>query len=255
VLDLGRDEAGKRTRRWHAGFTSAAEAEKARTSLLAAIDEHRYVAPTKITVKTFIEDRWLPALEALVAAGKLKPSTVAQYRNLVNAYVVPRLGRVVLRELTPDELARFHGALFTSGRRRAAGARTGLSTTTVHAIHVACHRMLKDAQRWGIVARNVADVASADAPRPAEPSIEGRVWSPAELGAFLRAMSGTRLAALWILFATTGIRRGEAAGLRWSDVDLEAGELAVRRAGSSSTMPWSSPRRRRRRAAARSLST
>jgi integrase len=59
---------------------------------------------------------------------------------------------------------------------------------------------------------------------------ELRTWSAEQLGAFLSAVRGDRLYALWHTLAMTGLRRGEALGLRWQDVDLEAGRLCVRRA-------------------------
>jgi integrase len=43
----------------------------------------------------------------------------------------------------------------------------------------------------------------------------------------MSAESGDRLHPLWVLLATTGMRRGEALGLRWSDVDLDAGRLRI----------------------------
>ncbi len=229
VIDQGRDEAGRRKRDWHSGYGSRDEAERARTELLSSLDRQEYVAPSKISVGAFAAERWLPALDALVGAGKLKASTVQGYRNLVNAYVVPKLGRVVVKDLTPDQLARFYGALLTTGRRQGKGSAKPLSPTTVHAVHVCVHRLLKDAGRWGLVARNVADVAAEDAPRPVRREMTERVWSPAELGAFLASVREHRLAALWTLFATTGMRRGEACGLTWGDVDLDAGRLAIRR--------------------------
>ena len=54
-------------------------------------------------------------------------------------------------------------------------------------------------------------------------------WSSTELAAFLRATRDDRLGPLWHLLALTGIRRGEALGLQWSDVDLEHGRLALQR--------------------------
>ena len=229
VLDLGRDENGKRIRQWHAGYVDRDEAEKARTELLGSIDQQTYVAPSKITLRDFAGDQWLPALEALVTAGKLKASTVQNYRNLTRAYVLPKLGRVVLRDLSASQLTRFYGELLRAGRRRSNGVK-GLSPTTVHHVHVCVHRMLKDAQRWGLVARNVADVASADAPRPSTGAMDERVWSPQQLGTFLEAVQDHRLAALWTLFATTGLRRGEVCGLQWSEVDLDGARLTVSRA-------------------------
>jgi integrase len=79
--------------------------------------------------------------------------------------------------------------------------------------------------RWGYVARNIA--ASADLPKGMAP--EMHVWSPEQLRVFLNHARQDRLYAAWLLFATTGMRRGEVAGLRWSDVALEAGRVSPRR--------------------------
>ena len=73
------------------------------------------------------------------------------------------------------------------------------------------------------MARNVASLA--DSPRPT--SDKSEVWSPAQLRTFLCSVEGARLYALWILAATTGMRRGELAGLRWADVDLKAGRVRI----------------------------
>ena len=54
-------------------------------------------------------------------------------------------------------------------------------------------------------------------------------WSGAELSTFLRATRGDRLGSLWHLLALTGLRRGEALGLHWSDVDFDHGRLAIQR--------------------------
>ena len=56
-----------------------------------------------------------------------------------------------------------------------------------------------------------------------------QVWSPDQLRAFLNHVQADRLYAAWLLAVTTGMRRGEILGLRWSDLDLEAGRVAVRR--------------------------
>jgi integrase len=85
--------------------------------------------------------------------------------------------------------------------------------------------MLRDAVRWGYVARNVA--AAVDLPKGMTP--EMHVWSPEQLRAFLEHVRGDRLYAAWLLLATTGMRRGEVAGLRWVDVDLDAGRVSPRR--------------------------
>src|SRR5215218_6799496 len=100
-----------------------------------------------------------------------------------------------------------------------------LAPKTVRYIHSILHRALRDAVRWGYVVRNVAD--AADPPKAKTP--EMRVWSPAQLRAFLDHVRGERLYAAWLLAATTGMRRGEILGLRWGDLDLDSGRVAVRR--------------------------
>jgi integrase len=86
-------------------------------------------------------------------------------------------------------------------------------------------KALGDAKRRGYVVRNVAE----DATPPRLRQTELRVWSAGQLRAFLEHVSEDRLYALWLLYATTGLRRGEALGLRWEDVDLDAGTVLVRR--------------------------
>ena len=90
-------------------------------------------------------------------------------------------------------------------------------------IHATLHPALAVAMRWGYVVRNVAD--AVDLPKVITPEMQ--VWSPEQLRAFLKHVRADRLFAAWMLFATTGMRRGEVAGLRWNDVDLRAGQVKV----------------------------
>ena len=87
------------------------------------------------------------------------------------------------------------------------------------------HAALRDAVRWGHVARNVADAVQP----PPSGAPEMQVWTPAQLRTFLDNVRGDRLYAAWLLYATTGMRRAELAGLRWVDVDLDAGRVSPRR--------------------------
>jgi integrase len=87
------------------------------------------------------------------------------------------------------------------------------------------HRALRDAVRLGYLVRNVADAVTP--PRGASPEMQ--VWTPEQLRAFLTEVRHDRLYALWLLVATTGMRRAELAGLRWVDIDLDAARLSPRR--------------------------
>jgi integrase len=85
---------------------------------------------------------------------------------------------------------------------------------------------LKDAVRWGVLARN--PIEAADPPRISS-AREMKTWTAEQLEAFLTFTAEDRLHALWQLLALTGMRRSEACGLRWCDCDLEQGRIAVRR--------------------------
>ncbi len=128
--------------------------------------------------------------------------------------------------MTKDTLASLLRRTRDRASRESRGA--GLDPTTVRYVHTILHRALGDAVRWGRLARNPAD--AADPPKKGTTVDEGdRAWDSATLAEFLeRSRSdGDRLYALWVLLATTGMRRGEALGLRWSDVDLDSGRIRV----------------------------
>jgi len=95
----------------------------------------------------------------------------------------------------------------------------------VRNIHAMLHRALNDAVRLGYLVRNVADAVTP--PRGASPELQ--VWTPQQLRAFLAHVRQDRLYALWLLVATTGMRRAELTGLRWADVDLDGARLSPRR--------------------------
>jgi integrase len=108
-------------------------------------------------------------------------------------------------------------------REGGAGGRS-LSPKTVRNAHGVIRTALRDAVQRGYLARNVAEHARL--PRVQRREME--TWDAAQLRRFLEHVADDRLAAMWTLYATTGLRRGEVLGLRWSDVDLESGQLTVR---------------------------
>ena len=218
----------ERRQRWHA-YRTKGEAETALTEILGKLGRDEYVPATKITFGEYLRDVWLPSLDDRVAAGTLRPSTVAGYRTLAETHVLPHLGTVPLRSLTPTALDRLYGELLRSGRKvrpqKGEGkvALPGLSKTTVHAVHVTISACLKHAVRKGVLARNVATLT--DPPQPAEH--EQVIWSAEETATFLDSVKDDRLRALYLLALATGLRRGELCGLRWCDVDLDDARLTV----------------------------
>jgi integrase len=209
------EETVRRRQLSRSGFTRKRDAEKAMRAALVDLDDNRVMPAASLTLGDYLAREWLPAVETTV-----KPTTFAQYRQLVTTHVLPRIGAVALRDLETAHLDRLYAELLREGRRDGTG---GLSAKTVRHVHVALRKALGDALRKGRVARNVAEHASPPKPRKPRP----RVWTADQLRAFLEATADDRLAAAWVLVATTGINRGELLGLAWDSVDLEAGAVTI----------------------------
>lgn len=217
------DPATGRTRQVWRTFATKKEAQAHLRRQVVAVEDGTHMRPSRQTLAAFVEDDWLPSLEALVAGGKLRSTTVANYRTLIRLHVLPHIGGIPLRALEAPRLNGLYAELLAAGRKDGRG---GLSATSVHLVHVTISRALRDAVKWGAVARNVA--AMADPPQPA--NAERTIWTAPQLRLFLDSIEEERLRALWWLLATTGIRRGEAAGLAWPDVDLDGEQVHIRRA-------------------------
>ena len=168
---------------------------------------------------------WLAALEN---QGR-KPTTLNGYRKALDGYFLPRLGDVALQELRASDLDALDADLLRSGGRRG----QGLSMTTVHHLHAVVNKMLHDAERKGLVIRNVAKLANAPSLTTARSKgPEMRVWSPDELARFLTSIEGNRNETMFRVMAMTGVRRGEVVALRWSDVDLATHRVTVNQAAT-----------------------
>lgn len=280
-IELDPDPAtGRRRQKWHSGYRTKREAERARVDLLSKFDRGEYVEPSHQTLGEFLEE-WLQAIEPTVRA-----STFDSYSRNVRNHVIAHIGSVRLTKVDAGTLNGLYAHLLANGRRQP--SRTGLGYSaavvdrslalraegltlaataaqlraelpeadhitkdtlasllrrhasgdtgdlasqldgrTVNYVHTIIHRALKDAVRWGRLVRNPAD--TADPPRGGQKSDGVHSWDAATVRRFLSesSASGDRLHALWVLLATTGMRRGEALGLRWSDVDLDVGRLRV----------------------------
>jgi integrase len=206
---------GKRRQRSKGGFRTKREAQAALSEALAAYRAGTLVEASRLILGVFV-DEWLPTM-----AGNLEPNTHEVYGHYARAYIKPRLGHVRLQQLTATNLRALYTELAASGGRRG----QGLKPKTVKNVHTLIHRALEDAVDQGLVTRNVAALRSARPPKLER--VERGVRSPEDLRSFLKAMEADRLAALWLLLATTGLRRSEALGLPWRAIDLDSGQLRI----------------------------
>jgi len=200
---------GKRRRKEIHGKTRREVAEKLAAALRAR-QQGLPIVGERLTLAAFLT-RWLEDS----ARPTLRPRTFASYKMIVNYHLSPALGRVALARLTPDAVQRY------LNEKRAAG----LSARSVQYHHAVLRRALNQAERWGLVPRNVARLVSP--PRVEHP--EPQPLTPEQARAFLAAVSEDRLAPLYALALGLGARQGELLGLTWADVDLVGHTLAIRR--------------------------
>ncbi len=216
------------------------QAEAALRDILQRLDQGTFVEPSQRTLASFLLDEWIPARR-----DSLKPPTFESYTQNIRLHVVPTLGATPLQKLMPGHLNRLYADLRESGRCDGNG---GLSPRSTRYIHTIIRKALDDALKWGLVVRNVADAAAPPSGRRTSDT-EMKSWTVDDLRTFLSSLTDDRLYAAWLLAATTGMRRGEILGLRWSDIDLDSTSLSVRQTliSVSYKMQFSTPKTERSR--------
>jgi integrase len=213
------DATGKRRRKVVSGATS----EEARDRL---DDERRKIRLGTIeaagagTVGDYLNG-WLERQKVAV-----RPSTWRTSEQYVRGYLIPALGRIRLTRLTANDVSAALARFVKEGRPAQDGQTRPpqpVSPVTAGHVRATLRAALTDAYKAGTLGRNVA----ADAKVPKAPDHRVAYLEPAEVSRLLAATSEDALGPLYALGVSTGLRRGELVGLRWSDVKL--GELKVER--------------------------
>jgi integrase len=206
AVSLGQDEAGRRVRKKVSGRTRAEAAEKLR-KLRQQVDAG-IIPDDTLTVGAFL-DRWL----TVNVPGTVAESTEDDYRDTVRLHLSPGLGSKRLAKLSVVDLDK----LWKSKRD------AGYSTNSVRLMRTILRRALGQAQREGIVFRNVAALSAP----PRVRSREGRTLTVEQARRLLDAATGHRVELVIILALAYGMRCGEVLGLRWSALDWDTGTLQV----------------------------
>ncbi len=144
----------------------------------------------------------------------VRPRTHEAY-DLNVRRAVPHIGALKMSKLTPTALQNCYSELLSSG----------LSNRSVEQCHAVLHKAFRQATLWGLIARNPADAVTA--PRPVRSEMQTLTADQVEQ--FFDQTEGDYLHALWVLFVATGMRLGEATGLRWTDIDLGKGRVSIKR--------------------------
>ena len=175
----------------------------------------------KLTVEEHLR-RWLSDS----VRDTVRQRTYERYESIVRVHLIPAIGKIKLKMLTPVHVRGLYRAKLDAG----------LAPRSVIHIHRTLSKALKQATDDGLIPRNVASLVKP--PRP-----QGEEIRPLDREQVLvlfeaARTSGDRMEALYVVAVTTGMRRGELQGLKWEDLDLEAGTLQVRRTISEPKGGW-----------------
>jgi integrase len=209
------------------GKTKREAQEKMRAALTAA-DNGIRPSQDRGSVEAYLA-QWVDTLSAHV-----RPRTAESYASTVRLYIVPSIGRIQLAKLKSDDIDRMIAGLV---------ARGDLSDTTVRYVYVVLRIALGEALRFRRVVRNVALEVRA----PKRTNRERTPLTLDQVATFLESVEGDRLHPLYMTAIGLGLRQGELLGLRWSDVNLDAGTLTVRHTRNIRTGELAEPKTERSR--------
>ena len=219
----GRDpETGKAIYKNVLGKTQA----EAKAKLKQAIEEAKGLDAAKVGRYTVCQ--WMEIWFEHYAKVKVRPSSHQTYRGYIDNHIKPSIGKIPLEKLTSLELQKFYKKLLEKGRVDRLESRhqsKGLSAKTVRNIHQIISSAMQLAREQKLITANPAE----DCALPRLEHREMQTLPVEQLQSFLREAKDSGVFELYYLELTTGLRRGELLGLKWEDIDLERGDLRVRR--------------------------
>jgi integrase len=207
AASIGYGSDGRRVRKKVSGATKAEVLRKLR-DLRVDLDAGLPIPDDRLTLGVFLE-MWV----ATSLPGQVSDRTLDSYADTVRLHLVPTIGRKVLRRLTVADVDQL-----LMWKREA-----GYSANTVRIIRAVLRRGLRQAEREGLVSRNVAALSAA----PRVRGDEGRALTVDQARRLIAGASETRHEALLTVMLAYGLRRGEALGLHWSALDWDAATLKV----------------------------
>ncbi|MFE3775501.1 tyrosine-type recombinase/integrase [Streptomyces sp. NPDC059122] len=185
------------------------------TKVVRDLERQRDSSGVRKAGQTWTVKTWLTHWVENIAAPHVGENTIDGYRVAVYHHLIPGLGAHRLEKLEPEHLERLYQKMQANGS--AAG--------TAHQAHRTVNTALNEAVRRRHLTLNPASVAKA--PKVEEEEVEP--YSLEEVQRLLAEAVKVRNTARWVIALALGLRQGEALGLKWEDVDFEAGVILVRR--------------------------
>ena len=230
-LDYGRDENGKRVKRY-VTYPTLPAARRALREFRSEHDAHQQVTPRAMTL-----DQWLDYWMEIVILPNRAKTTIYGYRKIIDNHLSPALGHIPIQKLSPQNLQEYYTMLMRD---------KGLSPNTVRRHHDLLSCALHAALRHDMILR--CPTERVEPPRVIPH--EARYYSPEDLKRLYQLVERHWLEVIVKLAGSLGLRREEICGLRWDSVDFVQQKIHIKEARTSAgadivekeTKNWSSTR-------------
>ncbi|MCX6064650.1 MAG: tyrosine-type recombinase/integrase [Chloroflexi bacterium] len=173
------------------------------------IDNGLNLSTANVDLATFL-NKWFDAHKLSV-----RPNTSALYWQMLDNHIIPSLGKMKLKDIRPDHIQNFYTLKMKAGTSKA----------VIGIIHSVLHLAFEQAMKWGLIGRNPVDAVI----KPKRKSKEIKTLDENQTRALLSTVVNTRYQALFWMAITTGLRKGELLGLKWSDLDWRKKQIQVQR--------------------------
>ena len=212
TIDTGRDALGKRQRKFVTVQGTKAQAQRRLRELLSMLDKGMGLPAEKILLRDWL-DRWLQE----VIAPNRRQRTKERYQGIISRHIKPTIGHIRLNKLAPSHVQALESQLSAQG----------MAAEGVGLVHRVLSGAMKHALRMEMVYRNPVSAVSP-------PRIIRQEPAPPDISAVRAALDLARAEEHYLyscihLIAYTGMRRGEAMGLLWNDIDLDQGRIIIER--------------------------
>lgn len=214
VINLPPDPVtGKRRQKSKGGFKGEKEAWSACRKMIQQIEEGYNAENENMPYEEFLYI-WLEEY----AKPKLKPTVYDNNKIVIEKRIIPELGKVKMKDLTPLRIQRFYNSLLNE-----------YSSDYVRSIHSIVSKTLRQAFKWDMLQTNIMD--KVDPPRLVKKEMQ--IWTMEQCQHFLQAIKDHQMYIVFSIAIWTGMRRGEVLGLRWKDIDLKNRTISI-----SQTLSW-----------------
>mgnify|MGYP002546514427 FL=1 len=212
-------KTGKRLIKNVLGKTQAEVKEK----LKIALEETNGLDVSK-AADEYTVTSWLRTWYELYAKPNVRTATANRYELIIETYTIPRIGHIKLKKLTTRHLQKLYKELLENGRIHIGKNQDkGLSSTTVHSVHLMLHCALERAVKERLIPRNPCEDCIVPKPR----KLEMKILPPEHMKAYLEAAEARGLLSMFYLELVSGLRKGELVALRWDDLDIQQKTISV----------------------------